>query len=128
MSDTDLHYLCNENVVVYKRKNSRTNCWYARVKLAHNNRWKKFTTKTEDLNEALKFAETHFSVLKELINHGVAVDTRRFSHVADLVIKEMEDQLKAGTGKVIFKDYIRAIYRYKDCRVPLKRSASIPRT
>jgi hypothetical protein len=53
MGTQKLHYDCGGNVVVYKRKNSRTISWFARVKLEHNGRWKKFSTKTQDLDEAL---------------------------------------------------------------------------
>ena len=114
MSKEDLHYVCDDKVVVYKRANSRTSCWYARVRLDHNNRWKKFSTKTEDLNSALKFAETQYHVFKELLKSGVALESRRFSYVAELAIKEMEQELKAGRGKATYYDYIRIINRYKD--------------
>ncbi|MCC6220546.1 MAG: hypothetical protein IT291_04805 [Deltaproteobacteria bacterium] len=111
MSKEDLHYICGDSIVVYKRAKSRTDCWYARVKLDHNKRWKKFSTKTCDLQAALKYAETQYHVVKELLKSGVAVESRRFSYIADLAIEEMEEELKAGRGKATYYDYIRIINR-----------------
>lgn len=114
MGKEDLHYICGDQVVVYKREKSRTDYWYARVRLDHNKRWKKFSTKTCDLQAALKYAETQYYVFKELLKSGVAVESRRFSYIADLAIKEMEEELKAGRGKATYYDYIRIINRYKE--------------
>lgn len=113
MTEANIHYLCEGNVVLYKRTKSRTNCWYARFKNERNGRWKKFSTKTDDLEKAKDFAKTELQVRKRLLENNIEIDTKRFSFVADKVIQELESDLQAGTGKKTYEDYIRAIKRYK---------------
>ena len=44
--------------------------------------------------------------------HKLPQNTRRFSAVADAVIKELQRQLEAGTGKAVYHSYISAITHY----------------
>lgn len=114
MTEACLHHLCEGKVVVYKRANSRTNFWYVRVKLDHNNKWKKFSAKTADLDKAIQFAVVEYSVRQRLQKDNLDIDGKRFSYVADYVIKQLEADIKAGTGKPTYLDYIRAIKKYKE--------------
>lgn len=114
MTEACLHHLCEGKVVVYKRAGSRTNCWYVRVKLDHNNKWKKFSAKTEDLDKAKEFAITQFHVRQELGKVNYDIDAKRFSYVADYVIKELQADINAGVGKATYVDYIRAIKKFKE--------------
>lgn len=112
MTDTNFHYMCEGAVVLYKRE-SKTNCWYARFKNEKTGKWKKFSTKTDDLETAKDEAKTQYRVRKELLKNNIEIDTKRFSFVADHVIKQLEADLQAGTGKKTYEDYIRAIKRWK---------------
>ena len=114
MDAPELHYECDGNVVVYKRPNSKTPNYYARIKLPKIGKWKKFTTGTTDLQEAINIAVDEYKTVKIKLENGIVLDTRSFRHVADVAIKEMEEQLEAGIGKVSFHDYIRQIERYKE--------------
>ncbi len=113
MTETNFHYVCEGAVVLYKRE-SKTNCWYARFKNPRNNKWKKFSTKTENLEAAKEYAKTQYFVRQELLKNNIEIDTKRFAFVADYVVKELEDTLRAGTGKKTYLDYIRAIKRWKE--------------
>jgi integrase len=113
MTETDFHYVCEGAVVLYKRE-SKTNCWYARFKNEKTGKWKKFSTKTDDLERAKEEAHTQYRVRKELLKNNIEIDTKRFSFVADYVIKQLEADINAGTGKATYVDYIRAIKRWKE--------------
>ena len=43
------------------------------------------------------------------VEQNLPVVTRRFKDVAKLALQRLEDEQKNGTGKVIYKDYIRVI-------------------
>lgn len=108
-----LHYLCDNKLVLYKRQKSRTDFWYARFKNEKTGKWKKFSTKTSDLEAAKKEAEAEYRALSKLIENNIAIDTKRFSFVADCVIEELEADIKAGIAKKTYHDYIRVIQSYK---------------
>jgi len=114
MTQDTLHYLCDGKVVVYRRVGAATPNWYVRVKIDKTGRWKKFTSKTSDLDKAKEFALRKAMLLEEMINNNLAVDTKRFSYVADYVIKELQADINSGTGKATYVDYIRAINRFKE--------------
>jgi integrase len=114
MTEACLHHLCEGKVVVYKRANSRTKFWYVRVKLDHTNKWKKFSAKTDNIDKAMEFAITQYHVRQELKKNNIEIDSKRFSYVADYVIKQLEADIAAGSGKPTYVDYIRAIKRYKE--------------
>ncbi len=114
MTQALLHHLCEGKVVVYKRAGSRTKFWYVRVKLDHNNKWKKFSAKTDNLDKAIEFAKLEYQVRQRLQKDNLDIDGKRFSYVADYVIRQLEADIAAGTGKPTYLDYIRAIKRYKE--------------
>ena len=114
MTEAINHYLCEGEVALYKRTKSKTDCWYPRFKNERTGKWKKFSTKTTDLEAAKDAAKTQFAVRKELLKNNIELDTKRFSFVADYVITQLQADLDAGTGKKTYEDYIRAIKRFKD--------------
>jgi integrase len=114
MTEDTLHHLCEGKVVVYRRVGAATPNWYVRVKIEKTGRWKKFTSKTSDLDKAKEFALRKAMLLEEMINNNLAVDTKRFSYVADYVIKELQADIDSGTGKATYVDYVRAINRFKE--------------
>lgn len=114
MNGTNLHHECDGNVVIYQRPNSATPNFYARIRLPHNGKWKKFTTKTSDKEKAIQVAKEEYFRVRVMLENGLVIDTRSFSHVADYVIKDLESHIEAGTGKVVYEDYIRYIKRFKE--------------
>ena len=84
--------------------------WQIRYKA--DGKWQRTTTKCEDLAKAkLKAVDIVMDAwFKE--RHNIPVVSKRFKAVAVLAIKRMLDDLDAGMGKVVFKDYIRAINNY----------------
>ena len=113
MDAPELHYRCDKNVVIYTRPNSKTPHYYARIKLPLIGKWKKFTTKTDDLEKAIAIAVKEYEVAKIKLANGIVLDTRRFSHVADLAIGEMQEELELGIGRVSYNEYIPLIGKYK---------------
>ncbi|TSA57751.1 MAG: site-specific integrase [Methylophilaceae bacterium] len=87
-----------------------TPIWFVRYKA--DGKWQRTTTKCEDLAKAkLKAVDVVMDAwFKE--RHNIPVVSKRFKAVAVLAIKRMQDDLDAGVGKVVFKDYIRAINNY----------------
>lgn len=114
MTEATLHHVCEGAVVLYKRDGSNTECWYARFKNPRTGKWKKFSTKETELEKAKLVAQRQFDVRVELIKNNIDIDTKRFSHVADYVIKQLQADINAGTGKKTYQDYIRVIKRFKE--------------
>lgn len=114
MTQALLHHMCDGNVVVYKRPGSKTSNWYVRIKILKSGKWKKFTAKTDNLEEAKKFAEVQYGVIRTLEGRNDYYDGKKFGQVADLTIVELEEDLRAGTGKPTYNDYIRVIRLYKE--------------
>ena len=108
------HKLCDGNVVVYTRPKVNTSYYHARVKLPEISKWKYFSTKTDDLEAAKEFALREYQKFQIKLENGYVLDTRRFRVVAEIAIKEMEQQLELGVGKVSYHDYIRKIGHFKE--------------
>jgi integrase len=101
-------HILEGKATLYKRPT--TPQWYVRYKAT--NAWHRTTTKCEDLEEAKKKAVDIVMDAMFKQKHNIPVVSRRFSAVAKLAIKRMKDALDNGAGKVIYKDYIRAIDNY----------------
>ena len=84
--------------------------WFVRYKA--DGKWHRTTAKCEDLNEAkLKAVDIVTDAwFKE--RHKIPIVSKRFSAVAKLTIKTLQDLLDNNVGKVVYKDYIRAIDKY----------------
>lgn len=113
MAQARSHHMCDGEVVVYDRPGSKTSNWYFRIKLKQANKWKKFSAKTDDLEEAKRAALRQYDLVRALEGQNVYVDGKRFSQVAELTIHELEEELHTGSGKPTYIDYIRVIGLYK---------------
>lgn len=96
-------------VVLYKRSGSSK--WQARLKLP-DGIWQRISTKRGNLNEAKRIAGEAYDRARFREKEGLAPVTRRFREVAKLTISALEARIKAGHGKVAYKDYIQAINNY----------------
>lgn len=96
-----------KNVVLDKRKNSSN--WYARLTLPERNKPEVKSTKTDDLELAHERALDMYYETKSRITNGLPASTRKFKHVAQCSIEQMQDALDAGGGKQACKDYISAL-------------------
>ncbi len=99
-------------IVLYKRK-FENRIWQTRIKMGKGNgSWKRFSTGESDAVKAGEIACERYSELKTMEKYGVNPSPKSFKHVADLAVKEMELEIEAGSGKVIYENYIRAIKNY----------------
>ncbi len=99
-------------VVLYKRKVEDL-IWQTRIKVGKGSgSWKRYSTGESDASRAGDVACERYSELKTMEKYGVNPSPKSFKHVADLAIKEMELEIEAERGKVIYEDYIRAIKKY----------------
>jgi integrase len=111
MSESDRlsHRFRNGKIVLYKR--ARSSFWQAQLKYAPC-KYKRISTKSDDLDEALEVAEEKLYELNYRIKKGEPPDSRRFRDVVKLAINQLQSELDAGYGKVIYKDYIAVINKY----------------
>ncbi|NOR60877.1 MAG: site-specific integrase, partial [Rhodobacteraceae bacterium] len=107
-SDTDAVKV-NEKLTLYRRANSKR--WQARL-LLDNGEWHRFSTKTTDFDKAKDFALKQFYTADFRKQNNLPESTRKIKRVALFTRNRMQEELKAGGGRVVFKDYIAAIDRY----------------
>ena len=98
-----------KKVKLYKR--SRSNVWQTEIKLKNGKR-ERFSTGTEDENEAKENALKLFYGSETRAENKLPQSTRKFRNVAKFALKRMQDEIDAGNGKSIFEDYIRVINNY----------------
>jgi hypothetical protein len=103
------HSFRKGKIVLYKR--ARSSFWQAQLKYAPS-KYKRISTKKDDLDEALEVAEEKLYELNFRIKKGEPPDSRRFRDVAKIAIDQLQSELDAGYGKVIYKDYIAIINKY----------------
>ena len=84
--ENEIHHYRDGNVVLYKR--DRSNKWQARVKLP-NGKWKRISTKTNDIRLAKDIACDQYDDFRFRVKNKLPLNTKRFSIVADLAIKDM---------------------------------------
>lgn len=98
-------------VVMYQR--GKKDIYQARIKIGRGAKsWKRISTNTTDLHEASRIACKKYDRAIFRMEEGFSPDTKSFSTIAEITIKEMDDQLIAGHGKVIYKDYINVINKW----------------
>ena len=88
----------------------RSSAWQARFRIG--GKWLRVTTKQSDLDKAKEAARDLYLRARFRNEEGLPVISKRFSQVAELAKKRMDDAVKAGEGKTVFKDYIIAIDNY----------------
>jgi integrase len=101
--------LRKNKLVLYKR--TRSGMWQCRYKLG-NGEWYRQTTGTDEQEEAEDIAFKLYYGADEREKNKLPQNTRKFKHVARYAIQRMQDDIDAGAGKVVYKDYIRVINNY----------------
>lgn len=102
----------NGDLVVTKRDDGRSSSYYARVKVSSTGKWKKFSLKTDDLQEALIVAREKYKEIKVLVKHNISVDSHRFRHAARLALAEIDERIKEGSARPSDYDYQRLIPKF----------------
>ena len=92
-------------------KRARSAKWQARVKLADGS-WHRFSTKTEDVERATDMAMKFFYTAEDRAKNNLPQSTRKFKRVAEFARDRMHEELEAGGGHVVFRDYITALDKY----------------
>jgi integrase len=103
------HVMMERKLVLYQR-GDRSSVWQCRYKV--DGQWHRATTKEYDLGPAKARAE-RLMIEAEIRKHAnLPVVTRKFRDIAKYAATRMQDELAAGGGKVVFRDYIAAIEAY----------------
>jgi integrase len=96
-------------VVLYRR--SRSERWQARFKL-FSRKWHRVTTHHTNIEYAIRAACEAYDEARFRERLGLPISTRSFGDVAKLAVAELRDDIAAGKGKSIYKDYITIIDKY----------------
>jgi integrase len=96
-------------VVLFMRGRSKK--WQCRYKLA-DKKWRRTSTGESDSVAAGKAALRIYYEGEVKRANKLPIDTKRFSSVADAVVKAMQVELDEGTGKAVYHSYIFAINGY----------------
>ena len=99
----------NDGLYLYKRV--RSTRWQARIKRT-DNEWFAMSCGTSDFEAAKKVAIERQRQLLDAQSNGLVDVSRRFSDVARLTIKHLDDEVTAGVGKSVNRDYKQVINRY----------------
>ncbi len=102
------HILMNRELVLYKT--SRSLAWQCRYKVDH--KWLRASTREYKFDLAVHKAKELLIEAEIRKRSNIPVVTRRFKDIAVLAVKRMQDEKRAGTGKVIYNDYMIVIERY----------------
>lgn len=99
----------NDKLTIYRRHKSTR--WQARLRLP-NGEWYRFSTGKTDVEEAKEEALKQYYTADFRQKNKLPATTRKFRRVAEFAKEQMQQELDAGGGRVVFKDYITAIDRY----------------
>jgi integrase len=102
------HTLMERAIVLYKRENS--DVWQCRLKVT--NQWQRTTTNERKLADAKQAALQLYHQAIARKQQNLPVVTRRFSHIAKIVIDMMEAHKREGRGRKSYDDYLIVINRY----------------
>ena len=102
----DLKYVRDGEVVLYKKSPNRF--WQCRFKLP-NAKWHRCSTKHTNFDCAVKTATEIYDESRFLHKYNLPLQSKRFQHVAELAIKDMQRELEAGIGKSVYHTYISSI-------------------
>ena len=102
------HEIIKNKLIVFRRPRSEK--WQCRYCI--DNVWYRASTNEYNLDAAIQSAnmvliEAH---IRDRMN--VAPTSKLFRDVAKIVVKQLHDEIDSGTGKPIYKDYIRIVNRY----------------
>lgn len=99
----------NDGLYLYKRSNSKK--WQARIRRA-SNEWFAMSCSTEIFEEAQQQALERQSQMLEAQKNGIVDISKRFSDVARLTARELQDEIDADMAQAVNRDYIQVINRY----------------
>ena len=102
-------YLRDGEVVLYKRGASAR--WQARFKL-NDAKWHRVSTGHRNAEYAGKAATEAYDRARFLRAENIPVVSKRFDAIAKITLDELNGQLQAGVGKVVYHTYIQAITAY----------------
>ncbi len=89
-----------------------TKNWQIHYKIGASKIWHRKSAGTSNLDEAKRIAEDTFHEARVLDRRGLAVVSKKFKSVAEVVSRRFKDDVRAGAGKKIYADYYRAIDSY----------------
>ena len=89
-----------------------TKNWQIHYKIGASKIWHRKSAGTDDLEEAKRIAEDTFHEARVLDRRGLAVISKKFKSVAEVVSRRFKEDVRAGAGKKIYADYYRAIDSY----------------
>lgn len=105
----NLVHLRDGEVVLYRRENSGK--WQARYKLS-DKRWHRISTKEKNIDYASKVATEAYDRARFLVEEDVVITSKKFSAVANAVVKQLQAELDDGGGKSVYYTYITVINKY----------------
>lgn len=102
------HAVVEGSLYIYQRE--RTSIWYCRYRV--KDKWYRCSTREHDMTAAIKSANMIFMEAHIRDRFHIAPVSKLFRDIAKCAIKRMEDEIYAGEGRVIYKDYIFVIKKY----------------
>ncbi len=102
------HVLMYRELVLYRRPRSQT--WQCRYKIDHQ--WIRATTKEYDFDKARTKAKDLFIEAEIRKRNNLPIVTRKFKDIARLAVDRMMQEMRAGIGRVIYRDYMIVIEKY----------------
>lgn len=102
------HVLMNRELVLYK--SPRSDVWQCRYKVNH--KWLRASTREYKFDLACIKAKELLIEAEIRKRSNIPVVTRRFKDIAILAVDRMRQEKRAGTGKVIYTDYMIVIEKY----------------
>ena len=99
-----------EQIRLVRREHSKK--WQVHYKIDGLKTWFRKSVQTTDVDKAVQLAERLW--MKATFEHeeGRPVISKKFKPVAEVVLRRLEEEIKAGTAKPIAKDYVSAINLY----------------
>lgn len=93
-------------------RRSRSALWQVHYKIGSAKKWYRKSSGTSVLSDAKQIAEDLFHEARVLEKRGLAVVSKKFKAIAEVVSTNFKAEVKAGTGKKSYADYYRAIDSY----------------
>jgi len=108
-AQSNVHYLRDGEVVVYKRTRSRV--WQCKYKL-FTGAWVRVSTRKTAFEYAARVATELYDEARYRERLGLAPTHKTFAEIARIAVDDLKRDIAAGTGKKIYADYCRAIEGY----------------
>lgn len=101
--------IITEDIRLYQREGTKN--FAARIRLP-TGKWKRLTTGEVDEIRAREQALHHYAEMKFRVSNNLVPDSRSVRHVCEQARAEMQEALKAGSGKKIWRAYIFTIDKW----------------